>query len=92
MIVPSGPRKSADAVEAARGGRGLPTVTFAADCELWIDRLPVFCPTRPPAMMPVNEPPLTEPLRTLTFVTVPSFWPASGPINWLFAFAVCRRW
>ena len=39
-------------------------------------------------MMPVNEPPLTEPLRTLTFVTVPWFWPASGPMNWLFAFAV----
>ena len=65
----------------------LPMVTFAAEDELWIERLPVFCPTRPPAMIPVNAGPALTVLApgldavTLTFVTVPLFTPASGPRN-----------
>ncbi len=54
--------------------------------------VPLFCPTSPPAPMPVKVPPLTVlpvlPIKTETLLTMPSFSPASGPMNIVLAPAV----
>src|SRR5262245_1587124 len=54
-----------------------PTLTVAAELE-FSTRL-LFCPTSPPAMTPVSDPPLTVPLSTWTLLIVPLFSPATTP-------------
>src|SRR5262245_6432333 len=51
-----------------------PTLTAAAEVEFSTSHL--FCPTSPPAMTPVSDPPLTVPLSTWTLLMVPRFSPA----------------